>query len=467
MTNSRQITSKRTTTMRITALVMAGALVLAACGGDDASETTGAPADAGVSDTTVAAAAGQGGEAAENAANLGSGAIGQPVQTPITAGRDIIFTAEMTVSVDDVAEASKQATDIISSVRGFLFGQRAVSEPEPTNILVFKVPPNRFQEALAALGDVGEIRNQTVSADDVTEAIVDLESRIATTVTSVERLRTLLEGAETVKIITDLETQLLARETSLEQMRGQLRTLENQVGLATITVAITQSIARPSIAVEPTAYLGFDDEGTSCPGEAGLRVVEGETITFCLEIFNTGDTAMTNLDLRDAVIDKEFDDFFVVFGDLNRPLEPGQSVVLATSLRLERTLRSQTRVTATPLNEDGSTIEGRTVANTSTITLAAADPGGIPGFSDGLSQSWEVLANLVKLLILALGALIPFIWVIPLIWLALRWRSRKEAEIQAARERGRRQASPPTPPHQGESPDEPAAADDWELADDV
>ena len=457
--NSKQITGNGITT-RILALVAALALGLAACGSssDNASDATNAAAEFA---TTIAAAAtttaapatggGQGSRGdAEPDADLGAGGVGNQAQTPIDTGRDIIFTAEVTVSVDDVTKASAQAMEIIGSFRGVLFGQRAVSEPEPTNVLVFKVPPNRFQDALAALGAVGEIRNQTVSADDVTEAIVDLESRITTAEASVDRLRQLLEGAQNVKSITELEGQLLARETALEQMRGQLRTMENQVSLATITVTITQSVARPAIDVQPSAYLGFDDEGTSCPGDPNITVVEDETITFCLEIFNTGDTDLDDIDVRDAVIGKELTDFIVVFGDLDVPLEPGQSVVLATSLDVERTLRSQTRVTATPLNEDGTLLEGRSVANTSTATLVAEDPGGVPGFSEGLSESWKVLVNIIKLIILTIGAIIPFIWAIPLLWLLWRWRrdrleKRAEARRQG-RERARREMPPPPVP---------------------
>lgn len=474
MNKSKQITSKQKTIWRIAALAVAGALVVAACGDSGSADATADLTEAPAAATTFAPVPGgddQGGADEAEAPGLGSGGVGQPAQAPIETGRDIIFTATMTVSVDDVAGASTEAVRIVESFRGFIFGQQSVSDPEPATVLVFKVPPEQFQDVLAALGDVGEIRNQNVSADDVTDRIVDLASRISTAEASVERLRTLLEQADAIKTITELETQLLARETSLEQLRGSLRTLENQVASATITVTITQAVARPAINVQPTAYLGFDDAGTSCPGDAGIRVVEGETVTFCLEIFNVGDTALTEIELKDAVIGKELGDFVVVFGDMSSPLEPGQSIVLATSLELERTLRTQTRVTATPLNEDGTVIEGRTVANTSTITLAAQDPGGIPGFSEGLERSWEVLINLVKVLILAAGIALPFIWLIGIAWLYVRWRRSRHAERAAARERAgamarasRETAVPVTPG--GETVEE-SDDDAWDLEDDV
>lgn len=477
MINSKQITKQRPIGIRIGAAVAALAFIAAACAGDSDSEDTialEAPADTtaapAVGGQDVAggqdAAGGQADNSAGGEANrdLGSGGVAEPVRAPVTTGRDIIFTATITVEVDDVASASAEASRIVETFDGFLFGQQSAGGTEPTSVLVFKVPPERFQDALAALGGVGEIRTQSVTADDVTDRIVDLESRIATSVASVERLRTLLEEADAIKTITELENQLLARETSLEQLRGSLRTLQNQVGLATITVTITQSAARPGLSVQPTSYLGFDDSGASCPGESGIEVLEGETVTYCIEITNVGDTNLVNIELRDAVLTLELDDFSLVFGDLNASLEPGQSVVLATPLTLERTLRSQTRVSATPVTADGMTIEGRTASNVSTIALIASDPGGIPGFSEGLERSWEVLVNFFKVLILAAGLALPFIWVLILGWFYMRWRNRRLAAKKAAITAMPAPRVPVTPSGKAaiESDDE-----GWDLEDDV
>ena len=480
MNTSKQMRPSRIRFNQIAALLVAIVMVLAACGGDSEDSFEPVSASNGGADTTAAAATtiapstpGDDGAREQESPGLGSGGVGEPTQAPITTNRDIVFTARLTVSVDDVAAATAEAVQIVESFRGFVFGQDTVAEPEPTTVLTFKVPPEQFQEVLAALGDVGEIRNQTVSAEDVTDRIVDLQSRITTAETSVERLQTLLENADAIKTITQLEAQLLERETTLEVLRGQLRTVEAQVSLATITVQITQAAARPQVEVRPTAYLGFDDEGASCPGDAGIRVVEGETVTFCLEITNVGDTLLTEIEVKDAVLGKDdIGDFIVVFGELDRPLEPGQSVVLATRVDVERTLRTQTRVTATPLTEEGTAIEGRTVSNTSTITLGAEDPGGIPSFGEGLERSWEALVNLAKLLILGIGIAIPFVWVLGLIWLYLRWRRKRDAERAAAAEAARA-AIPPPAPEPEPAVDEPAdvagddGEDDWELEDDV
>ena len=101
---------------------------------------------------------------------------------------------------------------------------RKTMQPFLRTVLTFKVLPEVFDEALARLGELGDVESQQVSADDVTDIVVDLESRIITSEASVERL-TFLENAVSLAGVAGLEAQLLIRETDLERLGGQLRTI--------------------------------------------------------------------------------------------------------------------------------------------------------------------------------------------------------------------------------------------------
>lgn len=342
--------------------------------------------------------------------DLRTGGVRPAVFQPTDYGRDIIFTADLTVAVNDVPGAGEEATRIVQSLGGFLFGQQTVGSPEPRSVLTFKVPPSKYQEALSSLGSVGEIRSQVVSANDVTEKIVDLESRITTAEASVERLRSLLLGATDIEAIVELENELLVRETELETLRGQLRTLQDQVALATIVLTITEASTVPGLDLAVTAYSAHD-AGVSCPGDEGLSVEEGDEATVCYEITNTGDTWLADVDLRDPVLDVEMADLTLVLGELESPLEPGASVILAAEILLERSLRTQTSVTAQPVDEDGEPVPGRPASTVSGIYIDAYDPGGIPTFGEGLEASWEFLVRLGQVLVLIVGTLVPFLWV--------------------------------------------------------
>ncbi|MGI9609972.1 MAG: DUF4349 domain-containing protein [Acidimicrobiia bacterium] len=408
-------------------VVVLVALVLGACvGGDDVAESfqeiaSGLGGDQTTESPSTAPDEVESVVVDEEAA---SRVTAQAVVATVDLGRDIIFTADMTVAVEDVPGAGTEATRIVNGLGGYLFAQQSVGSPEPRSVLTFKVPPENFQEALSKLGAIGEIRSQNVSANDVTDAIVDLESRIATAATSVARLRALLEEATDIETIVELENELLTRETQLETLRGQHRTLQDQVALASVSVSLTEATTMPAVALVVTAY-GAHDGGLSCPGADGLVVDQGTATTVCYEIINVGDTWLAEFELRDPVLDIEFADLITVFGDPTLAIEPGESLIVAAEVVPERSLRTQTTVTAQPVDEAGAPVLGRPASTTVTTYIDAVDPGGIATFGEGLEASWDALLKLFQMLALLLGALIPFLWIPAAVGFIWWWRKSR------------------------------------------
>lgn len=410
------------------------ALLAAACSGSsqvtEEFRTIAGEGDGGVAqaaETTVTAAPPVGVSTTVAGDTLGSGGVASVAIQPADLGRDIVFTADLTVAVEDVAAAGRQVTQVVERLGGFLFGQETSSGPDPVSVLTFKVPPENFTEALDQIGSVGVLRDQSVSASDVTGRIVDLQSQITTIEASIERLRSFLEQAPDTKTVVELEDALVERETELERLRGQLRTLERQVALATITVRLVQFQNRATVGLFVTAYEGGDDQGLSCPGSDSLSVERGQTVTVCFEVENLGDTNIAIVELRDPVLDVTLDELTVVFGDTDQILAPGESVMLATTVELDRTLRTRATVVAKAVDDEGRALTGSspTANETSTIELRATTPPGVPSFFDGLRRSWQFLVRLFEFTLLLLGVAIPFAWVPVVVWLLVRWaRSR-------------------------------------------
>ena len=131
----------------------------------------------------------------------GALAVSAP-STPADYGRKVIYRASIFVQAADVAAATREAVAIVQGLGGIVFGQQIRTQPEPRSDITFKVLPGDFSVALERLAGIGELVDQQISADDVTERIVDFQSRIITAEASVSRLRKFLGEA------TDLERGL-------------------------------------------------------------------------------------------------------------------------------------------------------------------------------------------------------------------------------------------------------------------
>lgn len=381
---------------------------------------------------------------------LGAGGATGADLTPTDLGRDIIFTAEIGVEVDDVAASGAAATDIIADLGGFVFGQNTIGGAEPRSVITFKVAPARFSEALEALGSIGELRNQSITTDDVTERVVDLTSRIEVAELGVERLRTAMENAPDLEQFAELEGLLLARESDLEVMRGQLRTIRDRVDLATITLTLSQDRIDNSVRLGVTVYAGHD-EGVGCPGNSeNVNVPEGDPVTLCFEVTNTGDQTLRDLTLTDTVLEIDGnDDLLPVFGSLDE-LAPGQSAMLALEIDPDRASQPRLRVTGIPTDGVSDEATGPAVSTAATFQIRVFEAETDPGFRDGFDAAWDLLKGLWVTLTVLVGFLVPLLIFVPIAWLLWkatlparrRWQARRDEKAEEG-------AAPPPPPYAG------------------
>ena len=191
---------------------------------------------------TILAACG-GDNRSDKAAGIGPGIASdvQPVilaQASSPAGRQIAFTGELRLRTDDVEGASSRAIRTVERSGGYLFGQGSNLEGDVSTRLTFKVPPERFRPVLDSLAEIGTLQSRTIKADDVTAQVVDVDGRLQSAQASAQRLRGLLAGAGDVAGVVAVEAELTKREAEIESMQGRLRTLREQVDLATITLQL-------------------------------------------------------------------------------------------------------------------------------------------------------------------------------------------------------------------------------------
>ena len=388
-------------------------------------------------------AAGAGAAEEDMSDDSGTSALAAGVPAvPADLGRDIIYTAWIAVETADVATAAAQANSIIEGLGGFTFSQDTRTQDRARTTLTFKVRPEQFSTALERLSNVGELVEQSVNAEDVTDIVVDLNSRISTAEISVNRLREFLSQATDVEGVAELERELANRETNLERLRGQLRSLRDRVDLATITLSITESVeAVPRTSVILRAWMAAGDEDP-CLGFTDLTAPPDGDVGFCFELENEGETVLTEVMLSSNELRFNTDDLTVPDGtDLER-IEPGERAVATLALPVTdgriagrvatRGLEINVRLSAVPVTETGT--ELARLARSQGLYLFVEEEDTPPSFGDALSGGWNALIAVGNGVLLIIGALLPFLPVI-LIALAVAWwwlRRRRTRQAVAA-----------------------------------
>ena len=201
-----------------------------------------------------------------------SGAVGEVTQPGVD--RTLVRTATMDLSAGDVLKAVGQARSIAAGKGGYA-GREDVRDAAAT--LELRIPSDRFDAALDDLSALGKVTSRRQSTEDVTEQVVDLNSRIATQRASVDRVRALLAKATTVDEIVRIEQELTTREADLESLEQRVQALSGQAAMSTVTLRITRTDAPPPPPVqEDTGFFAGLSDGWNAFLDAGavtLRVV--------------------------------------------------------------------------------------------------------------------------------------------------------------------------------------------------
>ncbi|WP_182906638.1 DUF4349 domain-containing protein [Microbispora sp. H13382] len=245
------------------AALTAVAFLLTGCGGaEDMSSSSGA-ADSGGAPAAPAADApmkGPTAQSAERSAADGEGG-GQEKTRIDPADRAIIYQAELTVEAKDVTAAADRAKTIVTGAGGYVAEERSDSYSGGQHAVVtFKVPPARYADVLAQLGrDLGKRKSMRQNAQDVTEEVADVASRVKSAEAALGQFRTLLSKANKIGEILEIEREITNREAELESLQARQKALEAQTGMATVTLTLVlppESSARPTRKEDPSGFLG-------------------------------------------------------------------------------------------------------------------------------------------------------------------------------------------------------------------
>lgn len=245
---------------RIAAVVIAALILpLAACSATaESSDSVSVTNDVALIPESIAGDGGVSGSATDGAASL----VGQ---------RSIVRTGSATIEVSQATAAVDEIGKIASRLGGSVVSQTVSNDGGAlgSGDVTIRVPADELDAAFDALAQLGEVRNENRTADDVTEQHVDLRARVDALTAAVDRLTELMADAATTSDLLEAERALSERQQELDGLKAQLTSLEGQIEEATIWVSVHEASALPGGGPKSfwdAVQLGFSSLGAFAAG---------------------------------------------------------------------------------------------------------------------------------------------------------------------------------------------------------
>ncbi|MCA9872017.1 MAG: DUF4349 domain-containing protein [Anaerolineales bacterium] len=234
-------------------------LFLAACGGsatEESSRDMAAPAPAEMP-AAESYAYDEGGVAFSAA--TGQTANTADSQTTLPQERLIIRTADLSIVVADTDEAMAAIARLAETNDGWVVSSSVYqySETAKTGDITIRVPSAGFVSATEAIkGLATEVRQESVSGQDVTEEYVDLTARLGNLEATADRVRTFLDETKTVEEALAVNQELSRLEGEIESIKGRMKYLNESASFSTIAVHLT-----PDELNQPIEIGGWQPQG--------------------------------------------------------------------------------------------------------------------------------------------------------------------------------------------------------------
>ena len=158
----------------------------------------------------------------------------------------------------------------MSGLGGFVTSSNAsqgVGDRLVRGTLVLRDPQPAYARAMTALARLGRVRSREEAGEDVSRQVVDLEARRRHLEAVEAQLLGFLRRTRTVAEALAVQNRLDDVQLALEQARGELRYLDDQTSLATISLSVSERGA-------PVASPPKDGWGLGDAWGAAVRALE-------------------------------------------------------------------------------------------------------------------------------------------------------------------------------------------------
>jgi hypothetical protein len=154
----------------------------------------------------------------------------------------IIRTASVNLEVGNVTTTLGPLKGIATAHGGYI-GSMSVNTQYSDRlyaVLTMRVPAGEFDSTITEIKNLGTLKSESLSADDVTEEYVDLQAQRTALSSQLAQYNRIMERADNVSEILEVQVQIERVQIELDRIDGRLKYLDNRVDYGTITVTLEE-----------------------------------------------------------------------------------------------------------------------------------------------------------------------------------------------------------------------------------
>jgi glycine cleavage system regulatory protein len=221
--------------------------------------------------------------------------------TTQAAQRKVIRNGELSFEVDRFDSAFAQVSKLTTEAGGYVGTTSSEKLPngKVQGKVTVRVPPDRLDTLVLQLRGIGDLRSQSLEAQDVSKKYTDLESQLRAARAMEERLIGIIkEGKGQIKDLLAAEKELGNWRTKVEELTGEMKYYDNLVSLATLNLTLTErDIETPATAYESeNVDAGVESEDVEGARAAALKAIEeakGRVVQSDLKRYDAGQFGAT------------------------------------------------------------------------------------------------------------------------------------------------------------------------------
>ena len=155
----------------------------------------------------------------------------------------MIYRANIDLQTTDYETSEAAISNLVRSFGGY-FESRSLSNRSSGyrySDCTVRVPAESFESFCNQVGEMCHVVYMSSSAENITEAYYDTDSRLKTAQIKLERLQNLLANADNMADIITIESAISETEYEIEPLSGTLRRYDALVGYATIYMTLSEA----------------------------------------------------------------------------------------------------------------------------------------------------------------------------------------------------------------------------------